>query len=44
MVDTGATTLAFNENQARTLGIDYRMFGERLVVSTASGSKTASSP
>jgi aspartyl protease family protein len=41
MVDTGATTLAFNENQARTLGIDYRMFGERLVVSTASGNANA---
>ncbi len=36
LVDTGATTVAMNKTQARDLGIDYRMTGERAVVSTAS--------
>ena len=36
LVDTGATTVAMNKTQARNLGIDYRMKGERIVVSTAS--------
>ncbi len=36
LVDTGATTVAMNKSQARQLGVDYRMKGERIVVSTAS--------
>ena len=37
LVDTGATTIAMNAAQARRLGIDYRVAGERGMVSTASG-------
>ena len=36
LVDTGATTVAMNKSQARNLGIDYRMTGEHVVISTAS--------
>ncbi|MGD8582038.1 MAG: TIGR02281 family clan AA aspartic protease [Gammaproteobacteria bacterium] len=36
LVDTGATTVAMNKSQARQLGVDYRMKGERIIVSTAS--------
>ena len=36
LVDTGATTVAMNKSQARDLGVDYRMKGEHIVVSTAS--------
>ncbi len=36
LVDTGATTVAMNKSQARQLGVNYRMTGERVVVSTAS--------
>ncbi|MEK1942662.1 MAG: TIGR02281 family clan AA aspartic protease [Pseudomonas sp.] len=41
LVDTGATTVAMNENQARQLGIDYRVVGKPTVVSTASGTINA---
>ncbi len=37
LVDTGATTIAMNAAEARRLGIDYRVQGERGMVSTASG-------
>jgi len=37
LVDTGATTVALNESQARRLGIDYRGSGRPVRVSTASG-------
>lgn len=37
LVDTGATSIAMNEAEARRLGIDYRMDGERGHASTASG-------
>ena len=37
LVDTGATSIALNEGQARRLGIDYRVVGRPLQVSTASG-------
>ncbi|MDF3843444.1 TIGR02281 family clan AA aspartic protease [Pseudomonas citronellolis] len=37
LVDTGATTVAMNEAQARRLGIDYRVVGKPMVASTASG-------
>lgn len=37
LVDTGATSVALNENQARRLGIDYRTRGQPIQVSTASG-------
>lgn len=41
LVDTGATTIAMNDSQARQLGIDYRVVGKPTVVSTASGTATA---
>jgi len=41
LVDTGATSVAINENQARRLGIDYRVDGRPMVVSTASGTAKA---
>lgn len=37
LVDTGATTVALNDAHARRLGIDYRVSGRPLQVSTASG-------
>lgn len=37
LVDTGATSVALNDGHARRLGIDYRMAGRPLQVSTASG-------
>ena len=37
LVDTGATSIAMNENEARRLGIDYRVDGKPMVASTASG-------
>jgi aspartyl protease family protein len=36
LLDTGATTVAMNKSQAKQLGVDYRMSGERVVISTAS--------
>ena len=41
LVDTGATSVAINENQARRLGIDYRVNGKQVVVGTASGTAKA---
>ena len=37
MVDTGATWVAMNSHEARRLGIDYRVNGNRSMVSTANG-------
>ncbi|NQD92930.1 TIGR02281 family clan AA aspartic protease [Pseudomonas sp. CrR25] len=37
LVDTGATSVALNDDHARRLGIDYRVSGRPLQVSTASG-------
>ncbi len=37
LVDTGATSVALNDEHARRLGIDYRVMGSPLQVSTASG-------
>ncbi len=37
LVDTGATYVAMNAGEARRLGIDYRVVGERGMVTTASG-------
>ena len=37
LVDTGATAVAMNANQARRLGIDYRVTGRQSGVTTASG-------
>lgn len=37
LVDTGATSVALNDEHARQLGIDYRVVGTPLQVSTASG-------
>ena len=36
LLDTGATTIAMNKSQARQLGVNYRLTGERVVISTAS--------
>lgn len=41
LVDTGATSVAMNEAHARRLGIDYRVSGVPLTVSTASGTARA---
>lgn len=41
LVDTGATTVAMNEEQARRLNIDYRVAGTPMVASTASGTVKA---
>ncbi|WP_263146590.1 TIGR02281 family clan AA aspartic protease [Pseudomonas sp. RIT-PI-AD] len=41
LVDTGATSVAMNESQARRLGIDYRVNGRPMMVSTASGTAKA---
>ena len=37
LVDTGATSIAMNEGEARRLGIDYRASGTPMMASTASG-------
>ena len=37
LVDTGATWIAMNSNQARSLGINFRYIGKRGHVSTANG-------
>ncbi len=41
LVDTGATLIAMNSQQAKRLGIDYRYLGQRAQVSTASGVEVA---
>jgi len=41
LVDTGATTIAMNAQQARHLGIDFRLRGKPTVVATASGAAKA---
>ncbi|WP_150306004.1 retropepsin-like aspartic protease family protein [Pseudomonas saliphila] len=37
LIDTGATTVAMNSGHARRLGIDYKVTGTRVGVTTASG-------
>lgn len=37
MVDTGASAIAMNENTARRLGVDFRLEGQPIGVSTANG-------
>lgn len=37
LVDTGATWIAMNSHQARSLGINFRYTGRRAMVSTANG-------
>ena len=37
LVDTGASHIAMNRNEARRLGIDYRQYGKRGYASTANG-------
>ena len=37
LVDTGATWIAMNVHQARSLGINFRYIGKRAMVSTANG-------
>jgi aspartyl protease family protein len=41
LVDTGATAVAMNANQAKRLGIDYRVIGRQSGVTTASGVERA---
>lgn len=41
LVDTGATAVAMNANQAKRLGIDYRVIGQQSAVTTASGVERA---
>ncbi|WP_137888588.1 TIGR02281 family clan AA aspartic protease [Pseudomonas sp. 2FE] len=41
LVDTGATSVALNDAQAKRLGIDYRVEGQPMMVSTASGTAKA---
>lgn len=41
VVDTGATLIMLNHNEAARLGIDYRMTGEETLVNTASGNSKA---
>lgn len=36
LLDTGATTVAMNKQQAKSLGVHYRMQGEHVIISTAS--------
>ncbi len=38
LIDTGATWIAMNSNQARSLGINFRYIGKRAMVATANGS------
>src|SRR5690606_41494349 len=42
MVDTGATTIAMNAQQAQRLGIDFKSKGSPVMVSTAIGTEIAS--
>ncbi len=37
LVDTGATAVALNAREAKRLGVRYRLNGQKIVVSTASG-------
>ena len=37
VIDTGATYISMNKHQARRIGLDYKMTGEKSVSSTASG-------
>ncbi len=41
LVDTGATAIAMNSNEARRLGIAYRIVGDKINVNTASGTSSA---
>ncbi|MEW8644484.1 MAG: retropepsin-like aspartic protease [Candidatus Thiodiazotropha endolucinida] len=41
LVDTGATAVAMHANQAKRLGIAYKLKGTRILVNTASGSVAA---
>ncbi|MEJ2404329.1 MAG: TIGR02281 family clan AA aspartic protease [Candidatus Thiodiazotropha sp.] len=41
MVDTGATAVAMHANEARRLGISYRIKGDPIYVNTASGTARA---
>lgn len=41
LVDTGATSIALNETQARILGIDFRVSGQPMVVNLATGTAKA---
>lgn len=41
LVDTGATSVAMNEGQASRLGLDFRLHGTPVMVSTANGTAKA---
>lgn len=40
LLDTGASSVAMNENQARSLGLDYADKNKRIMVATAGGNQT----
>ena len=40
IVDTGATFISMNKNEASRFGIDYKLIGERALSTTASGPET----
>lgn len=40
LIDTGASAIVMNRNQAKRMGIDYRLKGKEILVSTASGTAT----
>ena len=40
LLDTGASSVAMNENQARSLGLDYADDRKRIMVATAGGNQT----
>ena len=37
VVDTGATLISMNKHQAKRIGIEYKMDGEKSLINTASG-------
>lgn len=37
LVDTGASTVAMNENTAKRVGLQYKLYGQKFVASTAAG-------
>ncbi|NNE38536.1 MAG: retroviral-like aspartic protease family protein [Gammaproteobacteria bacterium] len=40
VVDTGATLISMNKNEARRFGIDYKLTGQEALTNTASGTET----
>lgn len=40
LVDTGATLISMNRNEANRFGIDYKLIGQKAMTTTASGTET----